>query len=91
MNEKAVMAGLCVGWLCLCTGAVPTPPVSPAVLSVTGGFDPRLQRPQWHLDTAAEGQDHQVRSQIPRKLILEEVNGNSNFFFPPCFLSGLQT
>lgn len=26
-----------------------------------------------------------------RKLILEEVNGNSNFFFPPCSLSGLQT
>lgn len=24
-----------------------------------------------------------------RKLILEEVNGNSNFFSPPCFLSGL--
>lgn len=26
-----------------------------------------------------------------RKLILEEVNGNFSFFFPPCFLSGLQT
>lgn len=33
-------------------------------LLVTGSFDPRLQRPQRHLDTAAEGQEHQVRSQI---------------------------
>lgn len=30
-------------------------------LNNTGSFDPRLPRPQWHLDIAAEGQEHQVR------------------------------
>lgn len=59
----AVLGGW--GWLCLWARAVTTPPRQAWFsLLVTGSFDPRLQRPQRHLDTAAEGQEHQVRSQI---------------------------
>lgn len=86
-----------LGWLCLCARAVTTPPSSGLVFS-PGDRRLRSQTTEapmafGHCCRRAGASGEEPHSELgDRKLILEEVNGNSNFFFfLPCFLSVLQT
>lgn len=80
-----------LGWLCLCTRAVTTPPPSGLVFSPG---DRQLRSRTTEAPTAfghccrrAGASGEEPNSELcDRKLILEDINGNSNFFFPPLLL-----